>query len=58
MNEFLAMDGYAAYVWPAYAVSVLAIGGLVFVVWRRGRILRRKLKDAEARRAPPADLPP
>lgn len=40
------MGGYAAYVWPAYAISGLAIGGLIFAVWRRGRDLRRRLAEA------------
>ncbi len=54
MDEFLNMGGYAAYVWPAYAVSLIAIGGLAIAVWARGRTLRRKLKDLEGRR-PDAD---
>ena len=29
MSDFLAMGGYAAFVWPTWAVSALAIGGLV-----------------------------
>ena len=47
MIEFLNMGGYASYVWPAYAVSGLAIGGLVFAIWRRGRALQRRLKDID-----------
>ena len=47
MHEFLKMGGYAAYVWPAYAVSVLAIGGLAYTIWRRGRALQRKLKELD-----------
>jgi heme exporter protein D len=57
MSDFLAMGGYGQYVWPAYAVSALAIGGLAFHVWRRGRDLQRKLRGLEnARRdqSPPA----
>lgn len=46
MSDFLNMGGYAAYVWPAYGVSALAIGGLVFAIWRRGRDLRRRLTSA------------
>lgn len=51
MNEFLSMGGYGAYVWPAWGVSALAIGGLVFAIWRRGRDLRRRLAAAEKERA-------
>ena len=28
MNEYLAMGGYAAYVWPAYGVAALVLLGL------------------------------
>ena len=49
MDDFLQMGGYAAYVWPAYAVSLALIGGLVVAIWRRGEALRRKLKDLEGR---------
>ncbi len=47
MSEFLAMGGYGQYVWPAYAISLLAIGSLAFAVWRRGRRLKRRLDAAE-----------
>lgn len=50
MSEFLEMGGYAGYVWPAYGVSAAAILGLAFFIWRRGRRLRKRLKEAEAAR--------
>lgn len=31
MSAFFAMDGYAAFVWPAYALTFAGVGGLV--VW-------------------------
>jgi heme exporter protein D len=31
MNEILDMGGYGVFIWPAYGVSVLALGGLI--VW-------------------------
>jgi heme exporter protein D len=34
MTAVLAMGGYAAYVWPAYGVSALLLGGAVAVTWR------------------------
>lgn len=43
MQEFFEMGGYAAYVWPAYALSAAAIGGLVWRTWRRRRDLLRRL---------------
>lgn len=51
LDDFLKMGGYAAYVWPAYAISALGLGGLVFAIWRRGRDLKRKLKDLEETRS-------
>lgn len=52
MNDFFHMGGYAAYVWPAYGVSALGLGGLTFHIWRRGRELARKLTAIETARAP------
>ena len=40
MNGFahwLAMGGYAAFVWPAYGVATLVLGGLSWHSWRRHR---------------------
>ena len=34
MNGFFAMGGYAAFVWPAYGVSALLLGGAVALTWR------------------------
>jgi heme exporter protein D len=48
MSEFFAMGGYAAYVWPAYAATALVLGGLAFLIWRRGRDLKRRIKAFEA----------
>jgi len=33
-NSFFAMGGYAAFVWPAYGVSFLALVALGVVSWR------------------------
>jgi heme exporter protein D len=57
MNEFFAMGGYAAYVWPAYAISLLALSGLAYFTLRRGRRLRRRLEQAENSRKASADEP-
>ena len=45
MIEFLQMDGYAAYVWSAYAVTLAII--VLNVVWARRSFARAR---AEARR--------
>jgi heme exporter protein D len=61
MSEFLAMGGYAAYVWPAYAVFfvVLAIEALAPRAQRRrvladirGRVQRRTARDTATENRP------
>ena len=48
MSQFLAMGGYAAYVWPAYAVFfVVLIADFVSPLLRR----RRNLRELRARLA-------
>ena len=34
---FLAMGGYAGFVWPAYGVALAVLGGLALSSWRRYR---------------------
>jgi heme exporter protein D len=34
MSEFLAMGGYAAFVWPSYALTALTLGALAWVSGR------------------------
>jgi heme exporter protein CcmD len=46
VNDFLAMGGYAQYVWPAYIVSLIVLGCAVWMTKRnysqtRQRILKR-----------------
>lgn len=43
MAGFLAMGGYGAYVWSAYALTALVLAGNVLVPWLRYRRLRRAL---------------
>lgn len=43
MSHFLDMGGYAAYVWPAYAVTLAVIA--LNIVWAR-RLLQRSRKEA------------
>ncbi|SNT72316.1 heme exporter protein CcmD [Amphiplicatus metriothermophilus] len=45
------MGGHAAFVWPAYAVSALGLGGLAFFIWRRDSRVRARLRALEERRA-------
>ena len=54
MSEYLAMGGYAAYVWPAYAVTLivgLAVGLHSLRRYRRARDLVRKLEREQASRS-------
>lgn len=53
MSGFFEMGGYGAYVWPAYGISALAVAGLAFAVWRRGRDLKRRIAAAERRLGAP-----
>ena len=42
LTEFLAMGGYAKFVWPAYGLVVIVLGGLALAAIRR---LRRSAVD-------------
>jgi len=46
MSEFLAMGGYAKYVWPSYALVIGAI--ILNIVWAR-RALQRARTEARRR---------
>lgn len=46
---YFAMGGYAAFVWPAYAVAAVVLGGLALHSWRRYRVSRDALRSAEPR---------
>ncbi|WEN16879.1 heme exporter protein CcmD [Rhodanobacter sp. AS-Z3] len=54
MQHFLAMGGYAAYVWPAYALFfIVLIADTVAPILRRRRVLgelRARLARQSARR--------
>jgi heme exporter protein D len=39
--EFLAMGGYAFYVWGSYCVTAMLLAAEVWLLVRRGRTLRR-----------------
>jgi heme exporter protein D len=50
VQEFLAMGGYAAYVWPAWGLTVLVLGGLLATSWRSLRARERELAALESER--------
>lgn len=46
MNDFLAMGGYARFVWPAYAITFATI----FInIWMARRLLRNAQTEARRR---------
>jgi heme exporter protein CcmD len=46
MKEFFEMGGYAAYVWPAYAITLAVV--VLNVIWAY-RALARSRADAQRR---------
>jgi heme exporter protein D len=48
LESFFAMGGYGAYVWPAYAIAALVLGGLVIASRRELGRRARELAAAEA----------
>ena len=47
MSGFFAMGGYAAFVWPAYGVSALALVGMVWQCWAAWRAAKKRLEALE-----------
>lgn len=45
MAHFFFMGGYAAFVWPSYGLSVLAIAALIYATLADARNLRRRLAE-------------
>ncbi|HEY7689417.1 MAG TPA: heme exporter protein CcmD [Dongiaceae bacterium] len=55
LSDFLAMGGYAGFVWPAYAIAAAVLIGVLAVSWRQLRqareLLRRYDPEADAGRS-------
>ncbi len=49
VGAYLAMGGYAPFVWPAYGVALAVLGGLALVSWRRYRASTRALEQLAKR---------
>jgi heme exporter protein D len=45
--SYLAMGGYAAFVWPAYGVALGVLGGLAWHSWRRYRASAAALEELQ-----------
>jgi heme exporter protein D len=54
VGAFLAMGGYAAFIWPAYGLALVVLGGLAGHSWWRYRqsivALERLQQDRGSRR--------
>jgi len=50
MTEFLAMGGYAAFVWPSYAATAVGLGLLIGLTFLRQKRARSRLERLEAER--------
>ena len=50
-RAFFDMDGYAAFVWPAYGLTAGVMVGFVITSLRRLRRRQRRLAEMEASRA-------
>ncbi len=48
ISEFLAMGGYAAYVWPAFGVAAVVLVGFVISTLRTLRARERALAARES----------
>jgi heme exporter protein D len=49
LRQFLAMGGYAAYVWPAYIIAAVVLAGLLASSFQSAR--KREAELAALRRA-------
>lgn len=47
MAEFFAMGGYAAYVWPAYLATILALGAAIVMSLRAHAKARENVRRLE-----------
>ncbi len=50
VSDFLAMGGYAAYVWPAIGLTLAVLIGFAVTSWRSLARTRRRLALLEAER--------
>jgi heme exporter protein D len=51
-QTFFDMGGYAAYVWPAYGASILALTALAVLSWRDMKRAERLVDLSEKAEAP------
>lgn len=51
LSDFLAMGNYGFYVWLSYGVSLLAMGGLIWLSRREHKTILKNVKKELAREA-------
>jgi heme exporter protein D len=51
-QSWAQMGGYAAFVWPAYAVALVVLGGIAAQSWRR---YRASIRDLDRLQRPPRE---
>jgi heme exporter protein D len=44
LSGYFAMGGYAEFVWSAYGVALLVLGGMALTSWRRLKAAQRALQ--------------
>ena len=55
MAAFLDMGGFAAFVWPCYALSLGSMIWLGLTSWRRARTAAKQLADMTGQEPPAKD---
>ena len=50
MSGFFAMGGYAAFIWPAYAISAASLVAMVWQCLAAWRAARKRLEELERER--------
>jgi len=50
IETFLAMGGYARFVWPAYGLAALVLGGFFWASWSAWRRTERQWSALEGTR--------
>ncbi len=53
MIEWLAMDGYAGFVWTAWGLTLLVTGGVIYAALARRAAAAERLKRLEAELSKP-----
>ena len=52
LSTYLAMGGYASFVWSAYGIAAIVLGGITVASWRRYRASQDALERLQQRAGP------